>query len=263
VGAGRQIEWVEIPAGEFLYGLRPEVAQSLFARLPERFKPFEKNTLIEETPEKKIHIDTFYISRFPITWDMFLDYCESDDRYSYTNMFVSDQRKAVLEGIRKLAETKANYPACTGWHHAFAFCNYIGARLPTSAEWEKAARGTDGRLYPWGNEWDAEKGNFSRNKARWATTTSPVDAYPLGQSPYGVMDMMGNADEYTQSTMVGATMELAIGRGCSCDFDADIHLPDWYRNRVTACLPHPLNGFLRRGGFRPVLDEWQRQYWPG
>ncbi len=86
-------------------------------------------------------------------------------------------------------------PALVSWQGAAAYCQWVAARLPTEAEWEKAARGRDGRLWPWGDEFDATRANLLGDDDGFRHT-APVGAFPRGASPYGVHDMAGNAAEW-------------------------------------------------------------------
>ena len=88
------------------------------------------------------------------------------------------------------------------WHDAVAYFNWLAEvtskpyRLPSEAEWEKGARGSDGRIYPWGDQWDVKRCNSLESGKR---DTTPVGAYTQGASPYGCLDMAGNVWEWTRS----------------------------------------------------------------
>lgn len=143
----------------------------------------------DEKPAHKVFLATFEIDKFEVTNEQFQTFVEKTG-------YVTDAEKAG-ESItwRTYAKGKPNHPVVmVTWNDAVAYCQWLGKRLPTEAEWEKAARGTDGRIYPWGNEWVAGRANTEEAGYRGTTI---VGSFPDGASPYGVMDMAGNVAEWT------------------------------------------------------------------
>jgi formylglycine-generating enzyme required for sulfatase activity len=162
------IEWITIPAGTFLWGSDP--SKDLMAAA-------------DETPIREIYLSTYQIMRMPVTnaqYKVFVD--------------VTGHRTPEHWYGKEIPGRRANHPVVNvSWRDAVAFCTWAGGRLPSEAEWEKAARGTDGRIYPWGNQPpDEQHCNFNRN----VDDTTPVGSYPAGAGPYGAMDMAGNVWEW-------------------------------------------------------------------
>jgi len=171
-------EMILIPAGKFLMGSDP-------AR--------DKDTEDEELPQHTLYLPDYYIAKTPVTHAQYVAFVDATD-YDLSKLWT---RGKPLRG-------QGDYPVVNvSLRDAVAYCRWLtGAtgkayRLPTEAEWEKAARGTDGRIYPWGNQPpDVGRCNFGNNVGR----ITPVGQYsPRGDSPYGCADMAGNVWEWTQS----------------------------------------------------------------
>lgn len=167
-------EMVFIPAGEFEYG---------------------SDFWMDNTVPKRIeYLPAFWIDRHEVTnaqYKLFVD--ETGHRVP----FVGENWSADYDwGNGIYPEGKENHPVVLiDWHDAHAYCEWTGKRLPSEKEWEKAARGTKGYHYPWATGFDAARANTNRDGMKG---TTPVCSYsPQGDSPYGLCDAAGNAEEWT------------------------------------------------------------------
>jgi formylglycine-generating enzyme required for sulfatase activity len=296
-----KVEWIKIPAGKFLFGLSDEqkedIRGKLWKELTSGISDEKKHQLMDlinrrtkanfkfSKEDMKIvdyakpglvaaeailfqvpsmietYLDTFYVSRYPITNEqLHLFVRESPqkmrDHYRFHNQNISKEDKDL--------------PAMTDWHLADLFSQWLGARLPTVTEWEKAARGDDGRLYPWGDTWDVSKGNLQsesrdfiqRKDWKGYSSFTPIDSFPSGKSPYGVMDMVGNVGEWTLTINQKGQEDIHIIKSWNKKHGG---VTPWFNN-IVALQHHGGSAFRRKSefvGFRIVKDTWQKMYWNG
>lgn len=198
--------WVTIPAGEFHMG--------------------SENYYTNESPEHTVYLDEYQIGKYEIT----------------NRQYNQCIKAGVCSGF--VYTTKLNNPVKNvNSENAITYCKWVGGRLPSEAEWEKAARGTDGRTYPWGEKIDCSYANYS--DVDCGSDTTPVGYYENGKSPYGVYDMSGNVwewvndfyeeDYYSNSPILNPlgpdSGQSRVLRGGSWDYDSSYARTtkrDWY-----------------------------------
>jgi formylglycine-generating enzyme required for sulfatase activity len=170
-------EMVLIPAGEFLMGSDPQK---------------DKDAEEDELPQHTLYLPDYYIAKTPVTNAQYATFVQA-----------AGHKPPSYWEEGKPPRGKEDHPVVNvSWHDAMAYCRWLSEvtgrpyRLPGEAEWEKGARGTDGRIYPWRNQWDAQRCNTTEGGKR---RTTPVGAYPGGASPYGLLDMAGNVWEWCRS----------------------------------------------------------------
>ena len=158
---GAVMVWV--PAGEFLMG----------SKAGEGYE--------DERPQHKVFLDGFWIAKTPVTVVMYRTFCLASGHK------MPDEPEFGWQDDHPMVSIT--------WNDAVAYAKWAGAALPSEAQWEKAARGSDGRTYPWGFTWDTGKCSNSQGDHN-PGHTSPVGNFPAGASPYGLLDMAGNVWEW-------------------------------------------------------------------
>ena len=183
-------DMILIPAGEFIMGTDSEEANA------------------DQKPAHQVYLDAFYIDKHEVTnaeyeefilaggykkkefwteegWDCIQKFQFGGDEWY--------QVETPLQYGENSVSTDPDHPVIgASWYEAKAYANWAGKRLPTEAEWEKAARGTDGRFYPWGNEMDFSRLSYFPH----VTKVQTVGSFANGASPYGVLDMAGSVWEW-------------------------------------------------------------------
>lgn len=223
---------VVVPEGEFLMGSE------------------DGDAFDHEKPKHIVYLDTYWIYQHPVTNAQFAAFVEATNyittaeldgssRVRVDGMFntVSGAYWSAPEGPSSDLVGRQDHPVVhVSWFDAEAYCEWAGGRLPTEAEWEKAARGTDGRRFPWGNQ--SPICRLANNDDQCFGGTSPVGSTPDGVSPYGALDMAGNVWEWV----------------------ADWYAEDYYRRSPYKNPTGPEFGEFRgtRGGFWNLVERFQR-----
>ena len=176
------VEWILVPGGEFEMGAEGAPAGP------------------DEAPKHKITLSAFYIGKHEVTNHQYQAFVKATGHrppdHPDNPKYSLWRGNVLLDGIGELPVVNVS------WDDAVAYCKWAGGRLPTEAEWEKAARGTDGRTYPWGN--DPVTGNRTNYGIEGVTfwegpsTLAKKDQYEFGKSPYGAYEMAGNVWEWVQ-----------------------------------------------------------------
>lgn len=229
---------VLVPPGEFVMGT-----------------PEGSDGLPDEHPERRVYLSGFYLDRYEITNLAYSAFVQATGHRAPVH---SNPARTLWEQNNPIPGIEDHPVVNVSWDDAVAYCRWAGKRLPTEAEWEKAARGTDGRRYPWGNNWDLHVANSAsfwakrtiefQSGADWdafwingegarlsrehgikgEVLTMPVGSFPQGASPYGALDLAGNAAEWV----------------------ADWFDPNYYRGAPLTDPPGPVRGAIKamRGG---------------
>jgi formylglycine-generating enzyme required for sulfatase activity len=215
---------VWIPAGEFLMGSNPDHVQQAAEWCKCGAHQFE-----DELYMRRVQVQGFYIDKYEVTNRQFQTFAEAT-RYRTD----AEKKNEARTWRTEYTAGKDNHPVVwMSWNDAQAYCQWAGKRLPTEAEWEKAARGDDARLWPWGNNWDNRRLNAGEGGRK---TTTPVGDFANGASPYGVMDMAGNVWERVNDWHGAAYYQSGV--------DSDPKGPAGGEDRV-----------LRGGGFNNGLHD--------
>ncbi|HEX9757944.1 MAG TPA: formylglycine-generating enzyme family protein [Nitrospiria bacterium] len=228
---------------------------------------------VDEVPQFKVHLPGFFIDQYEVTTTKYKEFLDDTGREPPGDKHHPEVYPWKRDG--GVPPELADHPVIyVSWFDADAYCRWEGKRLPTEQEWEKAARGTDGRIWPWGNTFDPAKANvreywfqvYDREKDPGTVTkrdysgTTPVGSFPEGVSPFGVYDMTGNVAEWTSSwyqAYPGSTLKrkafgevVRVFRGGSNVLEGNLY--GRAAHRTTSTIPEKKHRSL---GFRCAKDD--------
>lgn len=205
-------EVVPVDGGTFTMGTNPTEVNAAVQECEQGYGGDPGNCNVADAddsyPEHSVTVSAFNMEVTEVTYGQYLAFINALGPGSHRNgcnnqpcMLTrndSETSNVQFDGANySVLDAINDYPV-TGvtWYGAQAYCEAVGRRLPTEAEWERAARGTDGRIYPWSGGWDATLAS-TRRPASGEPSPAPVTSFPAGASPYGILNMAGNVAEWT------------------------------------------------------------------
>lgn len=193
-------DMVLIGGGEFVMGSTDKEVEAVCRNFAKK-KTFSADACKKEAPQRKAKLKPFYIDRYEVTNAQYREF-----------ILATGYKTPSGWSSQDYPPDKGNNPVVNvSYQDAEAYAKWAKKRLPTEAEWEKAARGTDGRTYPWGNKFEAGIAQTTESVALFG---GPVNGFPRDVSPYGVIDMGGNVSEWT-SDWYDAAKKMRVVKGGS------------------------------------------------
>lgn len=237
------MDWVEIPSGRVVQGTPVEDVDAIASAHADI--GVERSWIAKEAPRREVDVPSFAISRTPVTAEQWSHFASAVGAWSPQQLHGLDH---PIDGVR--------------WDEATQFCNWISdkygmrIRLPTETEWERAARGGDAREYPWGARYESGRGNL---KDLSIGRTTPVGSFPKGASPFGVLDLAGNVDEWTASPYApypGAPPDVSVVESWAADPHVTRGGGFMHNRDLARCSRrHGIYGNGRGAGFRLVREN--------